>query len=147
VLSAANGTPLHNVQKAVLSCCAPNGPEATISATVPPDVTDPLIGKKDLIALGVLSPSFPAVHVCATTNMIKADNTPPSDAPPDVETPPPLSAEQVAEIEKVISKIKGEAKREVERIRGFLTGAADVMVCLLGDAAGCLNSKIDPGAP
>ncbi|TRY79519.1 hypothetical protein TCAL_12891 [Tigriopus californicus] len=56
-------------------------------------------------------------------------------------------AADLARLDVTIAKLRGEAKREVERIRGFLTGAADVMVCLLGDAAGCLNSKIDPGAP
>jgi hypothetical protein len=104
-------------------------------AAVCPDMMDPLIGKKDLITLGDLSPNFPTAHTCVTINTIKADTTP----PPDVETPPPLSSKQATEIEKAISKIEGEAKSKVERIRCFLTGAADVMVSSLGDETGSIS--------
>jgi hypothetical protein len=64
-LIAANGTVLRNLVKVVLMCQAPGGAPATVSAVVSPDLPGgALLGRHDLVALGILPADFPAVHQC-----------------------------------------------------------------------------------
>ncbi|TRY77792.1 hypothetical protein TCAL_16673 [Tigriopus californicus] len=81
-LRAANCTSLQNLGKFEFDCQAEGGPVAKISAAVSPNIVDALIGKKDLLSLGILPHDFPTVHHCkpntiaiSSVKAIKSHNT------------------------------------------------------------------------
>jgi hypothetical protein len=83
-------------------CQADSGPVAKISAAVSPDIVDALIGKKDMVSLGILPHDFPAVHHC------KPDTIPIGSVKAIKVERNPLTVDQITDIEKAIARLDGD---------------------------------------
>jgi hypothetical protein len=143
-LIAANGGQLRNVGKMEFMAVAPGGRPTTISAVVSPDlVGSALLGRQDMVALGILPKDFPAVQAVTQAELIAAIDRIEAGYNHEVEAtaeaelvPPEASSSNSTTTEAIEKTIKRLAAGS--RLAGMIRkeAARGVLGSSLGDAAG-----------